>query len=70
MLFFVVFLYAAICSFASLYLPSSIQQHILILASSRSYSSQSKYAVNLIDGIFLCCAAVVEGKKSPIDIPH
>ena len=25
---------------------------------------------NLIDGIFLCCAAVVVGKKSLIGIPH
>ena len=34
------------------------------------WNAESEKQTNLIDGIFLCCAAVVAGKKSPIDIPH
>ena len=34
------------------------------------WNAENQKQTNLIDGIFLCCAAVVVGKKSLIDIPH
>ena len=34
------------------------------------WNAENEKQTNLIDGIFLCCAAVVVGKKSLIDIPH
>ena len=34
------------------------------------WNAESEKQTNLIDGIFLCCAAVVVGKKSLIGIPH
>ena len=34
------------------------------------WNAENQKQTNLIDGIFLCCAAVAVGKKSLIDIPH
>ena len=34
------------------------------------WNAENQKQTNLIDGIFLCCAAVVVGKKSLIGIPH
>ena len=45
-----------------------------IIAGGNGYAfrwnAENQKQTNLIDGIFLCCAAVVVGKKSLIDIPH
>ena len=34
------------------------------------WNAENEKLTNLIDVIFLCCAAVAVGKKSLIDIPH